>query len=123
MAIRRSNSKIPRRTLQGRSVEEQLDEFERPELILRQPFDVNKCTVQPYTGDRLALSSDGFQGKDIQTIFTETELTSGLEASNRKADEVLINSRYYKVVKVKPWQVGVIPHYECIVVEIDEGLI
>ena len=121
--IKRRNGAIPRKTLQARHKQDVLDEFERPLTPVTTPFKIYNCTVQPYVGDTFQLAPDGFQGKDVFTLFTETLLTRGKEDSLIKPDEVLINNIWFRVVKVKPWQVGLIPHYECIVVELDEGLV
>ena len=121
--IKRRNGAIPRKTLQARHKQDVLDEFERPLTPTVTPFSAKNCTVQPYVGDTFQLAPDGFQGKDVFTVFTETLLTRGKEGSLIKPDELLINNVWFRVVKVKPWQVGLIPHYECIVVELDEGLV
>lgn len=114
---------IPRKPLDARHVQDILDEFERPTGRSLVSFQALYCTVQPYIGDVFLLAPDGFQGKDIFTVFTETQLSIGKEGGTTKPDEVLINSKWFRVVKVQPWQVGLIPHYECVVVELDEALI
>lgn len=121
--IKRRNGAIPRKTLQARRKQDVSDEFERPLTPIVTPFEAKNCTIQPYVGDTFQLAPDGFQGKDVFTVFTETLLTRGKEGSLIKPDELLINNVWFRVVKVKPWQVGLIPHYECIVVELDEGLV
>lgn len=123
MRYARRNGAIKRPTLQARHVTDVLDEFERPQTPVLTLFDATLCTWQPYVGDTFQLAPDGFQGKDVLTLFTATELTKGREGGVIKPDEVLIKNVWYRVVKVKPWSVGIIPHYECVVVEIDEGLI
>jgi hypothetical protein len=122
MRIQRRNGPIPRISLNGRHVTETLNEFNTP-TIDTEPFTLLTCTVQPYVGDDFTLGAEGFGTKEVFTVFTATQLTAGSEASEVKADEVQINGQWFKVIKVQPWGVGVIPHYCATVILKDEGLV
>lgn len=122
MRIQRRNGPIPRISLNGRHVTETTNEFGTP-ATSNTAFTLLTCTVQPYVGDDFILGSDGYGTKDLFTVFTATQLTAGDENSTVKADEVQINNQWYKVIKVQPWGVGVIPHYCATVVLKDAGLI
>ena len=123
--IKRRRGVIPRKSVQGRHVQDTVDDFGRPLVgqAVYTPFNVLNTTVQPYIGEDFMAADSGFQSKRTYTIFTETKLTEGEEDSIIKPDEVMIDGDWYRVVKVKPWQVGVIPHYECVVVKIVGNLI
>ena len=119
----RRSSLIKRKDVQARSVTEALDYLNRPQGIVKTLYTLKECTVQPYVGDDLILAGDGFQNKSAYTIFTNTAVTEGLEGSTRKADEIQLYNDWYKVVKVKNWMVGVIPHYEVVCIRMDEALL
>lgn len=123
--IKRRRGAIPRKTLQARHVQDTVDKFGTPQVgqAVYTPFNLLFCTVQPYVGEDLIVADTGFQSKRAYTIFTETAVTEGEEDSLIKPDEVLIDGDWYRVMKVKPWQVGVIPHYEVIVVKIVGNLV
>lgn len=123
--IKRRRGVIPRKSLQARHVQDTVDKFGSPVQgqAIYTPFTLNNSTVQPYTGEDLAVIDTGFQNKKTFVIFTETKVTEGDEDSLTKPDEVMVFDEWYRVVKVKPWQVGVIPHYEVTVVKIVGNLI
>jgi hypothetical protein len=123
--IKRRRGVIPRKTVQGRHVQDTVDNFGRPLVgqAVYTPFNLLNTTVQPYQGEDLMVLDTGFQSKRAFTLFTETKVTEGEEDSQIKPDEVMIDGDWYRVVKVKPWQVGVIPHYEVIVVKTVGNLI
>lgn len=122
MRLKRRNGTIPRITLQARRVVEVRDRFNRILSTDLTTFDAELCTVQPFVGDTFLLSPEGFQNKDVYTLFTQTKLQIGKQGTTEKADEVFFDNKWFRVVKVKNWSVGLIPHYECVIVELDEGL-
>lgn len=119
----RRSSLIKRKELQARSVTETLDYLNRPSDIVKTNFTLYECTVQPFVGKDFILTADGLQSKSVYTIFTNTLVIVGDEGGSRKADEILIDNEWYRVVRVKQWFVGVIPHYEVVCIRIDEALI
>lgn len=119
---RRKSSGIPRKDLSARHVVETLDQYGMPTTTVT-PFSLINCTVQPYQSDELLLQPDGLAIKDAYTIYTDTLATAGEEGSTVKADEVSLFGGWYKVLKSSPWQVGVINHYELIVVRKQENLV
>lgn len=118
---RRKTSGIPRKNLTARRVVEVLDEYGMPTTSTT-TFSLSNCTVQPYQADEMLLQPDGMAIRDAYTIYTDTLALAGIEGNPRKADEVLLNGSWYKVIKAAPWQVGVISHYELIVVLKVEGI-
>jgi len=123
--IKRRRGAIPRKTVLGRHVTDSVDKFGRPDasLAIYEEFSVLNTTVQAYVGDDLVVQQDGFQSKEAYTLFTETKLTDGEEDSLIKPDEVFVFDSWCRVVKVKARTVGIIPHYECVVVRSTGGLI
>jgi hypothetical protein len=111
---------LPRKNIPARQVQDTVDRFGRPQIgqAAYTNFELKNCTVQPYVGDDLIVADTGFETKEAFTIFTETSASIGEEDSIRKPDEVFIFDAWYRVVKVKPWQNSVIPHYEVVVVKI-----
>lgn len=122
MRNKRRRGAIPRITIDGRKVVEVRDEFERITGLAYTPFDVEYCTLQPYVGDTFLLAPEGMHNKDVYTLFTATKLSVGKQGTTQKPDEVFYDDKWFRVVKVKAWQTGVINHYECVVVELDEEL-
>jgi len=122
LAIRRSGL-IPRKTIPARRSVETTNDFNEVIGITNQSFNALQCTVQPVVGGSMTPDLIGYADREIYTVYTETQLVVGLEGTNRKPDELFIYNKWFKVIRCKRWQVGVIPHYECVVVEKDEGLL
>lgn len=122
MRIKRRNGSIPRLTLTARRVVEIRDRFNRITGTNTESFSAKLCTVKPFVGDTFLLSPEGLQNKDVYTLFTETKLQVGKQGTTEKPDEIFFDGKWFRVAKVKNWSVGLIPHYECIIVELDEGL-
>lgn len=122
--MKRRRGAIPRRSLPARHVTDDVDKFGRPsDTPTYESFTAKYCTVQPYVGSNLVVAPDGFADKETYVIFTDTYLSEGVEGGVAKPDEVFIFDEWYRVVKTKRWQNGVINHYECVVIKIDEGLV
>ncbi len=121
MAFKRRGA-MPRKTLQARRIVETRNEFNEVVSVTPTTFQALYCTVQPYEGDLFTPDVLGYTDKDVFTVFTETELRVGNEGTNRKPDEVQIEGKWFKVVKVKRWTT-LLNHYECVVIEKDEGLL
>lgn len=119
---RRKSSGIPRKDLTARHVVESLNQYGMPTTTTTQ-FTLSNCTVQPYQADELLLQPDGMAIRDAYVIYTDTATSSGEEGNTIKADEVNLYGGWYKVVKASPWQVGVINHWELIVVRKQENLV
>lgn len=113
---------IPRKTLPARRIVETRNIFNEVVSLTQTDFQALYCTVQPYEGDLFTPDVLGFTDKDVFTVFTETELKVGQEGTNRKPDELMIEGKWFKVVKVKRWTT-LLKHYEVVVIEKDEGLI
>jgi hypothetical protein len=122
MKIGRSRglSGIPKVTLQGRHPVQEVDSRDRPLPRTYSLFDALVCTYQPYVGYDLKVLEDGFNTTSIYKVFTDTECVVGQEGTTELSDELNIGSKWFKVVKSQPWQVGVRSHYCLTVVEIDE---
>lgn len=118
--IKRRSSAIRRVTLPARRVTDVIDKFGRPIIGQSQYtlFDLKSCTVQPYIGEDFVIADTGLQNKKTYVVFTETEVSVGEEDGTQKPDEIFLYDEWYRVVKVRPWQTGVIPHYEVIAVKI-----
>lgn len=123
MRMKRRSGPIPRITLSARHVTETVNAFNEPTGLTKTPFNALLCTIQPFVGDDMLPALEGFSTKDVYTVFTETEIIAGEEGTAIKSDEIQIYNKWYRVVKVKKWQVGVIPHYEVVCILLDTGLI
>ena len=122
MKIRRTNGAMPRKTLQARHVMEGYDQYGYPAGLTFDPFEALNCTVQPVQGKDLQLLPEGMRDKEAFTVWTETDCDTANEGTTEKPDELQINGDWYKVTKKRAWQIGLIPHYEIIVVKRDEGI-
>jgi len=113
---------MPRKTLQARRIVETRNEFNEVTSVTPTTFQALYCTVQPYEGDLFTPDVLGYAVRDVFTVFTETELKVGQEGTGNKPDEVMIEGKWFRVVKVKRWTT-LLKHYEVIVIEKDEGLV
>lgn len=121
--IKRRNGAIPRKPIPARRSTEVKNDFNEVTGITHQTFNALNCTVQPIEGGSMTPDLVGYMDREVFTVFTETFLVAGVEGSNRKPDELFIYGKWFKVIRCKRWQVGLAPHYECVVVEKDEGLL
>lgn len=118
---RRSFSGIPKQTLSARSVT-LVDNPYGPATQTYVPFTLNICTVQPFVDSEVELQNSGYREKVDLVVFTQTSVKGNKQGTDEGGDEILINNEWYKVLEVKAWQVGVIPHYYACCMKIEEGL-
>lgn len=114
---------LPRKDIQARHVTDVVDKFGEPTGATYTDFTMSKCTVQPYVGSDFILGTDGFTDKTVYTVFTDTFVTDGLDGGVTKPDEAYIYGKWFRCAKVRIWGNDVISHYECVFVEMTEGLI
>jgi hypothetical protein len=87
------------------------------------PGDVKpaEITVQaskhPTTGKNLEALPEGRRASESYTLITSTELFTEDVNTSREADIVVIGNQDFEVIKVKPYDNGVINHFEVIVVK------
>ncbi len=102
-----------------------LFQFKRPENGYwsqgRFVQDTNPATIeiyascQPASGQDMQSLPEGRRNKEAYVLYTATELFTADVKTKRSADQVKIGQYWYEVVKVGPFQSGVIPHYRAIV--------
>ena len=72
------------------------------------------ASIQPITSqaelDALAAIADG---RDVVKVYTDTELHDN---NSETPDSFPYNGTTYDVMKVFPWQNGVLKHFECVAV-------
>ena len=72
-------------------------------------------SIQPMDGDTLLLFPEGEREREMQLIFTETMLRTIDQDTGTPADTLVWNSYTYEVIKVRPYQMGALDHYECVI--------
>lgn len=113
---------IPRVDLPARRVEVMFDERNNPLATQTTDFTIHNCTVQPSSGWELQTLDIGTKHNEVFSIFTETLVKPAIRGTDDHADEIYLSAPYtavngwFKVVQVKPWRNGVIPHYQILVV-------
>lgn len=125
MYNRTFTTNIPRITLQARqrnAVKDAGSRFEnKKSSVTVTLFDLEYCTVQPTKGDDLLVLDEGLRGKEIYTLRTNTPITTAVEGTDRLADQVEYDGvnglSWFTIIKVREWSVGVIPHYEALIVK------
>lgn len=83
------------------------------------PFDF-RTSVQPLEGSEKISLPDEFKDRETYLLFTSFKLQTVNEKLNIKADIITLDEKSFQVIKVKPWQNKVIPHYACTVSMLDE---
>jgi hypothetical protein len=73
------------------------------------------ASVQPMDGDTLLLFPEGERQREMLLVFTATLLRTVDEETNTPADTVTWNGHEYEVIKVRPYQMGALDHYECVI--------
>jgi hypothetical protein len=126
MAVRRykrtKRQAIYRQDLPGRNNTVTLDSRNNPIGSSIIDFTLKACTIQPASGDELKTLDEGYRDAELFTIFTETIVRTALRGTSQKADEVFISTPYtavagwFTVLKSKPWQNRIVPHYQILVV-------
>ena len=111
---------IPRKILQAYHLTAGVDEDGVPLKETEVPFLVENSSYQPATGKDLEALPSGYRDSVIYKIFTTTRLRSVEEGGDELADEVVIEDKRYKVIKLANWDVGVQTHYEAIVSQLNE---
>ena len=121
-------SRIPRVDLVARRVlvtKNPSSIFENEGSESYETFTASNCTVQPASGQDLLVLDEGLRDRETYTIFTDTVLLGVQEGTNRKGDQVeydgLTGTSWFSVVTSKKHNVGVIPHFECLIVKEPEG--
>lgn len=113
---------IPRIDLTARTVQIVFDTRNRPTSETFVEFTLDSCTIQPASGSDLEVLPEGLRDSEAFNVFTNTPLKTAIRGTTEDGDEVFIPSPYtqvpgyFSVIKVKAWQVGVIPHYRVLVV-------
>lgn len=74
------------------------------------------ASIQRLTAQEMLALPEGERSSERITIYTETKLEKGDEATKTKGDIVLYNGREYEVRKVENWMETPQPHYTAVAV-------
>lgn len=80
------------------------------------PITHSRTSVQPTTARDLQFLPEGERVDGALRIFDADPLYTVDETTGTEADIVEYNGNRYRVVTVNPWLVGLLEHYEAIVV-------
>lgn len=113
---------IPRKTLKGKRTTLSYDSYNLPIETDSGYFTLEDANFQPVSGTSQTAGLEGFRDREIYKIFTTTKLNVADDGTiSSHADKIeLFPNRWFTVIKVDSWTVGVIPHYEAIVADIPE---
>lgn len=77
-----------------------------------------KASVQPTPSEEMQLLEEGYRTKDSFTLYTDFALKTA--KNEQKADLVIIDDEKFQVIKIAKWQNNLIPHYEIIVIRVND---
>jgi hypothetical protein len=82
-----------------------------------------KGTAQPASGKVLELLPEGKRTTETILVFApkELEFTAADSEAQRSGDIIIWEDRLYEVQVVKPWKVGMLPHWELVASRVKEG--
>ena len=78
-------------------------------------FDI-KASVQMTEAEVLQTLPEGYRTLESYTLYTDKELKTANEGVSNP-DIVIIDGKYFNVVKVSPWKNGLLEHFEIVVVK------
>jgi hypothetical protein len=71
-----------------------------------------KGSLQPLNGIELRLLPENRREVASYRIYTDTELFTGAKGSSQSPDRAVLSDGQYEVVRVEPWQNGLVSHYK-----------
>jgi hypothetical protein len=77
-----------------------------------------KANVQPLTPDQLQRLAEGKRGRKSRLVMTTSDLR--ISDGTTPTDRVVIDSIVYEVDSVERYR-GILPHYEAVVLAVQEG--
>lgn len=78
------------------------------------PITHNFTSVQPASGEDIALLPEGERSDDMVIIYDAEALYVTDKIAGTVADVILYDNKRYKVIRCKPWKTGILDHYEAI---------
>lgn len=77
------------------------------------------ASIQPASGDEVMTLPEGDREKELLAVFTNTALRTIDQDTKTEADRITWEGSDYEVIKVSPWKMGALDHYECIVARVN----
>lgn len=77
------------------------------------------ASIQPMGGDEILMLPEGDREKEVLSLFTETELRVADQDNKTESDRVAWEGSDYEVIKVRPWKMGALDHYECVIARVN----
>ena len=87
----------------------------KPIMDPQTEFDI-EANIQPASADDLVRVPEGQRDRDIQVVFTSTELFSANKTAERKADRIQYNGKAYEVFNAATYRMGVLDHTEALMI-------
>jgi len=85
---------------------------------------VIEASVQPLNEQEVQTLPEGKRSGKAFKLFTGTELYEADQETEsqdgRSADHIVIGGKAYEILRVLPYQAGLINHYKCYAVEVPE---
>ncbi len=85
------------------------------------PIVITDANIQPASKEDILRLPEGKRHKDVQIIFTATELFSAGNGGTSKGDRVEYDGREYEVFFTNTYRMGVLDHTEAIMVEVTDA--
>ena len=77
-----------------------------------------EASVQPLRGKEMELLPEGRRESQAYKLYTGTQLFTVKTSPTNNPDQIQIDSNWFEVLIVEPWQNTIINHYKVIVVEL-----
>lgn len=77
-------------------------------------------TIQPLSGKEMDRLPEGRRERASYTLYTTTAMRGVDTVAQTNPDEVLAFGRWCEVFKAEPWQSGILPHYRCILQQLND---
>lgn len=75
-----------------------------------------QASIQPIRGEELQMLPEGRRSSHSVRVYTDTALET---VDNENPDRIVIDDAEYEILSVESWQSGVINHYKCIAVKVE----
>lgn len=80
-----------------------------------------RMSIQPLRVDEIDALPEGQRSKRAVKIYAEAELLTADQDTGQEADTIAWLGKSWEIVGCAPYQMGVIPHYKALAVEVKDN--
>lgn len=105
---------LPRYTFQGYRITPAYDSRNRPlpQSDTKTYFDIENSRIHAMSGSTKQALPEGIRELTTYKIYTTTDIKTVSYEDSSLADRIIYENKVYKLIGCRHWNVGVIPHYE-----------